>query len=229
MNMGGGHDMDLKEIILNSLNYPVYNQEHVKKWLIFGVITLASYLVIPVIFAAGYQLRTIKNTIEGDSKMPEFNQWGQMFSDGFDVIAVQLVYYLLPLIFTTAGMAYLHMGKSFGGILILISVILFILASMLLYIAISNFVYHGNFGAAFDLKQMFKRIKSIGKGKFILWWLITTLIVIIGFVLGALVNMVSKMIGFFLVPLIFNSFLSLFGARSGGLVYRESLGSTQIF
>lgn len=219
--------MDLKDIISNSLDFPIYNKEHVKKWLIFGLITLAGYLLIPLIFAAGYQLRTIRKTIKGDSELPEFNEWVKMFTDGFKVIVAQLIYYLAPLIFIFAGVVSFYMGKGWGMLLILVGIILFIPALMLFAVAISNFAYHGNFGAAFDLKEIVQRIKTIGKGRFIIWWIATILIAIIMAALGEFINIGSRAIGFFLVPLIFDSFVALFEARSQGLIYRDSLDGTE--
>ncbi|MCE7700265.1 MAG: DUF4013 domain-containing protein [Methanobacterium paludis] len=111
--------------------------------------------------------------------------------------------------------------------LLIIGIILFIFAIMLYFVAVSNLAYHGNLAAAFDLKQIFQRIKRIGHGKFAVWWIATMIITFIFAALGEFVNMSSGLLGFFLVPLLFDSFIALFQARSGGLIYRESLNSSE--
>jgi hypothetical protein len=232
--------MNLMEIISNSFKYPGSNPEHLntnrKRWLLFGLMMFAGYLLIPVIFIAGYTLRATRKTIQGDSEMPEFNYWWEMFVDGLKIIVTTFVYYLIPSIIIFLGVGSFYMTLYMENVintalinipLLIIGIILFIFAIMLYFVAVSNLAYHGNLAAAFDLKQIFQRIKRIGHGKFAVWWIATMIITFIFAALGEFVNMSSGLLGFFLVPLLFDSFIALFQARSGGLIYRESLNSSE--
>lgn len=224
--------MDLKEIISNSFKYPGSNQEHLntnrKRWLIFGLMMLAGYLLIPMIFTAGYGLRATRKTIQGDSEMPEFNSWKEMFVDGLKVIVTSVIYYLIPALFVFVGVVSLYMGKNFMGLMfILIGIVFFIPALMLYFMAISNMANYRKLSAAFDVNEIFKRIKTIGYGRFFVWWLATMVVSVVFAACGKMVDMSSSVVGFFMVPLLFESFIALFQARSGGLIYNESLKTNE--
>ena len=215
--------MDLTEILSNSLRYPVLDHENMKKWLILGLITLAGYLIIPAIFASGYQLRAIKKTLEGDEKLPDFNEWVKMFTNGFKVIIAQLLYLIIPMILIFAGLVSIYTGSIGGALLILIGVIIAIPLYMIYSIALPNFAYHGNFWAFFVFIEIMQRIKTIGYGRFVLWWLATMLIAVVIVFIGTFVKIFSSTVEFILTPLIFTSFVALFEVRSTGLIYGESL------
>lgn len=224
--------MKLTEIISDSFKYPGSNPEHLntnrKRWLIFGLIMFTTYVLLPIIFVAGFTLRVTRKTIQGDSAMPEFNEWISMFIDGVKVIAATIIYYLAPVVFIIlgAGQYYLVLyAYDLADItlinwpLLIVGVLLFIPFLMFYMMAIANMAYHNRFGAAFSMGEIWQRIRTVGYGKFILWWLATMLVSAIFAALGEMVNM--SIVGFFLVPIVFESFIALFQARSAGLIYRE--------
>ena len=108
--------MNVGEIIKNSLRYPFSDW---KKILILGFIIvvseITSYLqlgatnnvlivfsVVLVLIAGflvdGYTFRIIKSSLEDIDKLPEFNKWQAMLTDGFKVFIVFLAYVTLPLV-----------------------------------------------------------------------------------------------------------------------------------
>lgn len=228
--------MKLTEIISDSFKYPGSNPEHLninrKRWLIFGLLMFTTLVVIPGIFVAGYTLRVIRKTVQGDSKMPKYNEWTNMFLDGLKVILTTVVYYFIPAILVILGVGQFYLVFYGYGMLdtslinwlpLVIGVLLFIPAIILYMLALSNMVYHNSLRAAFNIGEIIQRIKIIGYGKFILWWLATMIVSAIFASAGSLIEMGSSIVGFFIVPILINSFITLFQARSMGLVYLEGI------
>ncbi len=70
-----------------------FSREGWPKWLlgsIFAAIPLISF------FADGYRYRLIKSGLEGNIKMPEWNNWGDLFIKGLLFFLIRLLYLLLP-------------------------------------------------------------------------------------------------------------------------------------
>ncbi len=59
----------------------LYLDENVLIITIGGILALVVLLIL-----SGYQLRTIKESIEGHQEPPEFNNWAEMFINGFKLI-----------------------------------------------------------------------------------------------------------------------------------------------
>ncbi len=228
--------MKLSEIISDSFKYPGSNPEHLntnrKRWLIFGLLMFTTLVVIPVIFVAGYALRVTRKTVQGDSKMPEYNEWTTMFLDGLKVIVTTIVYYFIPTILVILGAGQFYLMAYVYGVLnlslinwlpLIIGVLLFIPAIMFYLMALSNMAYHNRLGAAFNMGEIIQRIKTVGYGRFILWWVATMIVSAIFASAGALIEMGSSIVGFFVVPILINSFITLFQARSMGLIYSEGI------
>lgn len=104
--------MNISEILNDSLRYPLLEW---KKILVLGIIILISGLsrilgisnidliVILVglgflsgFLVNGYLYRIVKSTLDSNEKLPEFNNWIEMFRDGFKVFIIFIVYLILP-------------------------------------------------------------------------------------------------------------------------------------
>ncbi|QUH22516.1 DUF4013 domain-containing protein [Methanobacterium alkalithermotolerans] len=85
------------------------------------------------------------------------------------------------------------------------------------FIGISNMAYQDNMGSAFAISEIRERISSIRWGKVIIrviaTYFVTTMAVLVSYVLGLL------LVGIILVPIIILPFLTIFMARSTGLLY----------
>jgi hypothetical protein len=46
----------------------------------------------------GYVFRAIKWPIAGINELPDFDEWKGMFSDGFKVLVVEMVYFIIRLL-----------------------------------------------------------------------------------------------------------------------------------
>ncbi|MGD8585676.1 MAG: DUF4013 domain-containing protein [Chloroflexota bacterium] len=74
----------------------------IKKLVIGAVFVLLSFLLVPILPVVGYQIRIIRNVIDGrDRPLPEWDGIGQMFMDGLMVIVAGFIY-ALPMILISA-------------------------------------------------------------------------------------------------------------------------------
>ena len=123
--------MNMSGIIKDSLRYPFSDWKNI---IILGIIPLSifgtaiffnqkSILIFIVligfllsIFIEGYLYRIIKSSLNGMDKLPKFNAWTGMFTDGVKVFIVHFVY-LIPIlillsIFTSNLFTYLDIINS---------------------------------------------------------------------------------------------------------------------
>lgn len=191
----------------------------------------------------------VKGMINGDDALPDFSDAISMFIDGLKIFVVKFVYIIVPIIifavFMWAGRA---VGGSAGGIITGIGVILTVVIGVVAYILSDLAVCHmaaedEALSTAFDIKSLRAIAKSIGWLRLIgfyigllLIMLIITLIVVLvlvilftifgifGSALAGGAGLVGVLgVGFIVMFAIFcfivGPFLSIFEARSIGLVY----------
>ncbi len=191
----------------------------------------------------------VKGMINGDDALPDFSDAISMFIDGLKIFVVKFVYIIVPIIifavFMWAGRA---VGGSAGGIITGIGVILTVVIGVVAYILSDLAVCHmaaedEALSTAFDIKSLRAIAKSIGWLRLIgfyigllLIMLIITLVVILflvilftifgifGSALAGGAGLVGVLgVGFIVMFAIFSfivgPFLSIFEARSIGLVY----------
>lgn len=191
----------------------------------------------------------VKGMINGDDALPDFSDAISMFIDGLKIFVVKFVYIIVPIIifavFMWAGRA---VGGSAGGIITGIGVILTVVIGVVAYILSDLAVCHmaaedEALSTAFDIKSLSAIAKSIGWLRLIgfyigllLIMLVITLVVILvlvilftifgvfGSALAGGAGLVGVLgVGFIVMFAIFcfivGPFLSIFEARSIGLVY----------
>lgn len=204
------------------------------------IITIGGILALVVLLTlSGYQLRTIKESIEGHQEPPEFNNWAEMFINGFKLGLTELIYMILPILFIFAGLIPIVESMvnqsipNFGTgnlVLLLIGMVLFIIYAFLSPIIQSNLAYKG-FKSAFNIPDILGRISTYGKGKYFLVILLMMMIVLAIAVLGAIIelalNMIIPLVGQFITILFFTPFIILFRSRAVALVYRETLETVE--
>jgi MFS family permease len=204
------------------------------------IITVGGILALVVLLIlSGYQLRTIKESIEGHQEPPEFNNWAEMFINGFKLLLTELIYLILPILFIFAGLIPIVESMvnqsipNFGTgslVLLLIGMVLFIIYAFLSPIIQSNLAYKG-FKSAFNIPDILGRISTYGKGKYFLFII---LLMMIGLAIGVLaviiqiaLDMVIPLVGQFITTLVFTPFVILFRSRAVALVYRETLETVE--
>lgn len=222
--------MNIVDNITNSLKYPLND------WTKILILTIISIIPIVNFMSAGYMLRIIKSTLAGIDEVPEFDELGELFIDGIKIFIVSIVYMIVPLIiyfvallplFFTSDPSSMMSGLMSGLtiVILLIDIIVAIIFALVLYPAIVNMaLYDSEIGAAFRFSEILDRIKAIGWGDYILWIIA---IIITSAIVGVILGIVGFILMFILIGFIVlfaaGAYLTMFQARSIGLLFSESL------
>ena len=225
--------MEIGEIISDAVKYPSSNW---KKVLILGVFFILSIVIVGIFFVLGYFLRILKSTIAGVDELPEFDDWGDMFVDGLKVLVVHIVYLLIPGIVIGVGVfasiaslaatntsIYTAPASFFAliGVTGIIGYILALIFALFAYIAVANMAYYDEIEAAFRFSEILDKIKMIGWGKYIIWYIV---MLIIGFVVGLIAGILNiiPLIGTIIALLVIYPYFVLFFSRSLGLIFTSN-------
>ena len=85
------------ENLRDLFSYPFKDPKWVSKLVIGGLISLFTFLIIPVFFLYGYFARILRNAIKGDEpSLPEWDEWEKMFTDGGKLFLAVFIY-MLPM------------------------------------------------------------------------------------------------------------------------------------
>ena len=91
------------------LGFPFEDENWVNKFVIGSVVVIASFLLLGIPYLAlvgyGWQLRRKIINEGSEPKMPEWEDWGALLSDGLKGFAVGFVYYLPLILIFCAGYA----------------------------------------------------------------------------------------------------------------------------
>lgn len=98
-----------------SFTFMFEDKNWIAKIAIGGLVTLFSFLLIPIPLLVGYALRTIKNVAEGASvPLPEWDNIGDMYVKGLTAI-VGVVIWALPVIILSCCMVLVSTALASGG------------------------------------------------------------------------------------------------------------------
>lgn len=155
--------------IETAVMYPMESEDWVKTILIGGILSLLSFLIIPAILLYGYIIQLIRARFEGQSEPLAFDDWGSLFTDGIQAVAIGIIYLLIPAIvgFVTVGGSLLAIATGtrtgaatgLGGLVVGfgITTVLSLVFGYIAVAALLNFADKGEFSAGFD----FGIIKSL--------------------------------------------------------------------
>lgn len=220
--------MNIVDNITSSLKYPLND------WTKILILTIISIIPIVNFMSAGYMLRIIKSTLAGIDEVPGFDDLGELFIDGIKILIVSIVYMIVPLIIYFVALLPLMLSdpsnpsvllSGIAIVILLIDIIVSIIFALVLYPAIVNMaLYDSEIGAAFRFSEVLGRIKAIGWGDYILWIIA---IIITSAIVGVILGIVGFILAFiligFLVWFAMGAYLTMFQARSIGLLFSESL------
>lgn len=181
--------------IEDAITYPTERDDWIVTVLIGGVLSLLSFLVVPLFLVAGYVVRAIRANLEGEPEPPSFGDWGELLVEGLKAVVIGFLYMLIPFVVMgfTAGTAMMAMATGgdagmaagLGGMMLgmLVSFVLFVAFGYLSAVAVVNFAREERFGAAFD----FGVVRDVAfDGDFAVAYLISIAV----FVAASLVNLV---------------------------------------
>jgi len=198
-------------MIQEAINYPRNSDSAIKTVAIGGLLLLLGFLVVPVVLVLGYVVRTLRAVLDGVEEPPEFDDWGDLGTDGLKAFAITLAYSLIPasiaLVAILAGGVTLGLtGPGQGGnvAMALIAVgaavvvtLLSVLGAYLLPAAIVAWVRTDRLGAAFSPAELrtyaFSQTYATG-------WLVAVAISLLAGILIGVLNAV--VIGAVLAPFV---------------------------
>lgn len=202
--------MEITENIADSVTYPL---SEIKNLAIFALLLLSGVLIVTIPLFSGYVYRIIKESAEGSDILPEFDDLGQMYIDGLKYLCAGLIYGIVVGIIATVliSIGIYTENNTLTILMAIISALLLIIVFGFVYAATFNMINKDDFGAAFDFATILGIIQNIGIGDYIIWFVA---IIIIGVIANTISSFLSWTI---LIPLIINSWLYCFQARSMAL------------
>jgi hypothetical protein len=212
-----------------ALNYPRNSDSAVKNVAIGGALLFLSFLFVPALVVFGYVVRSLRNVMNGVEEPPEFDEWGELLTDGAKAFAIGFVYSLIPL--AIAAVAVLASGVTAGiggnsagsglavGLIVLVaSLATFVVSLLLAYLlpaAIVSWIRNDSLTAAFSPAEI--RVLAFSKTYATGWAVAFGIGLIAGVVTGLLS---SVLVGGLLAPFVtFYAYVA--GVHAIGSAVRE--------
>ncbi|MFA0834859.1 MAG: DUF4013 domain-containing protein [Methanobacterium formicicum] len=231
--------MDIGYLTSDAMKYPTQNWQKV---IILGILILTSFLIIPAFLAMGYVFRALKWSVAGVDQLPEFDEWGEMFTDGLKIFVVELAYFIIPFLFIFLSIwasigSFVTLGTSgndlmpatafsafglMGGLLVL-GLILAVIFGIFFTIGIANMAYYNSeIRAAFRFREILYTINAIGWVDYIIWYI---MMIILGMIMSAIAGVLGfiPILGWVLIILIIYPYLYLLYSRALGLLFVSGL------
>ncbi|MHC1568144.1 MAG: DUF4013 domain-containing protein [Candidatus Syntropharchaeia archaeon] len=171
--------------IESAIKFPTKDENWLMKVLIGGVINL-----IPIVnlLATGFCLKTMREAINGTPRMPEWEDWGELFIKGLIGVIIAFVYLLIPTIIflvTTGGAIFsMGVGMANSGVIftmisgLVIGGILAIIFGFFVPMALAMYVSSDSIGNAFRIGEIVSRIKSVF-GEYIMAYVVVIVLAIV--------------------------------------------------
>ncbi len=179
--------------------------------LVIGIVLM----ILPIVnfLSLGYFIETTKKTLNNDTSLPEWTNWGQLFINGLLSAVIGFIYMIPATIIMFIAFAPIFgiiTGAVMGGgdptvalagalagagVLLMIGLLVFLLTVFLLPMAIVYFA-KGGFGNAFNIGGI---IKSCLTSNYIVSWIIIAVVtIILTLVLGIIPFIGLAIAGFYL-------------------------------
>jgi len=155
-----------------AFTYVFDDEEWIMKIVIGGIVTLFSFLLIPIPLLVGYMIQVIQNVARGDPKpLPAWSNMGALFVKGLKWIVVAIVY-ALPLILIVCLTTILSLAvggdrRTADTLLTTVSLlttccnlIWSLFMTVVMPSAMIRFSLTENIGAAFQFGEVFRLITS---------------------------------------------------------------------
>jgi len=198
-------------------------------------LALIPFLVIVAVFLvleAGYTFKIIEKSLLQDEKPPKLNNLISMFKHGLNEIIIGIIYFSVPVIiflavlddaFSQISIGFPPISDTVVIILIIAIIVLGFIADIVFTVAIPYMASKGGaFKHAFNIPQIFKRIKKIGFKKLFIGYIIVILgIVIIGGPILKEILESTNIFGFFISEELIAPYIIMFSARFTALIYME--------
>lgn len=163
----------------SAFTYMFDDQDWIKKIAIGGGITLGALILSPILIGialflplSGYMLETLKNVRDGQpTPLPEWTDFGGLFSKGLMVFVIGLVYNIPALLVSCASAGVnaaapqldSDMAQAMivvAGCLSCVQIVLSLLGNALLPAALIRYAQYDTLGSAFQFGEIFSFISS---------------------------------------------------------------------
>ncbi|CAB3287362.1 conserved membrane protein of unknown function [Methanocaldococcus lauensis] len=206
-------------MFVEGLKFPMKDEKWVIKIIIGSVLI---YIPIVDFIVLGYIVETFENVINGEEKLPEWDNLKDKFIKGFAYSFYWII--LLIVLFVIALLSrYFNFSKNLIDTLLLLWICIYLVLLFIYPMAIANYAIKKRFSALFKFKEILMRIKSVF-GRYVLAYIILILVGVIFGIILAIISMIP-IIGYilYIFGVIFGTFyLSLVSAYYFGVLYRES-------
>ncbi len=180
----------------------------------FSLTILKWYLFPLACFAAGYVYRIFTARFNGEDteKLPEWQDWKELFVTGLIFLLITIGYYLVPAFSFTLSESILMGGvlaKLVGLVFLAVSALLFVGALFFLPMGLAQYTRREQISSAFAVREIWDKIMNIGDDYFKITLLSALAIValyvirhipVVGAILAALLGFYASLV-----------FASLFG------------------
>lgn len=158
-----------------AIRFVMEDKQWISKLLIGTLMAVLGVLIVPALILQGYLIKIIRQVMNGQwDGLPEWDDWGDLLRDGFNVTVAQIVYTLpfMILMFIgiamTGGIASMSGSEDLaaiagtgGGLLMFCLIILFAIAFLFLAPAILiQYAIKDEFGALFRFGEVMDIIRN---------------------------------------------------------------------
>ncbi|MGI5921300.1 MAG: DUF4013 domain-containing protein [Syntrophomonadaceae bacterium] len=181
------------------LAFPFKDPEWVKKIILGCFISIVPVLNI---LAIGYFTECIRIGIRGEKRLPDWEDMGDLAKKGVTALVIIMAYMLIPFIIL------LLPGP---GVFLL--VLLFVLAGVMLPMALANYIVNMNIASAFNFQQIFYQIGRVTNDYLVAYLVLVLVYTLCGLIffgaplaafLGSLLIFYSGVVYFTLVGLLYH-------------------------
>ena len=209
----------ITKIFEDSVKYAFKDMKTVIK---VGILSLFSFLIIPLFMLFGYSYRVTSTSLQGimiNSKdpLPKISPIIDLLEKGLKVFLVVFIYSIPSiiisiLIFFNTGLFVIGTQSSFtitlntGTLFLMLLLITWFISFLLSTIAISHMVENNDLKSAFKIKDLIKIIKFFGIIEYIKFYIITILFIILSviatfFISYVIINIISYILITIQMPL----------------------------
>lgn len=224
-----------------SVRFVFEDKQWISKLVIGALMSILGFLIVPALILQGYLVKIIRQVMNGDrDSLPEWDNWGELLRDGFNVTVAQLVY-TLPFIIlmivggmATGGLASVTgnndlatVAATGGGLLLLCLIILIVIAFLFLTPAILiQYAIKDDFGATFRFGEVFDIIRN-NMADILVAFLVT---LVAAFAVSIVIGVLSIIpclgwIAAFLIGLAVGPYISYVSAHLYGQIAAKVLGN----
>lgn len=226
-------------ILISSFLFSRYNEFFKYLDNIYGdtalILAMLLFFIIVLLFTfleAGNTFNVIEKSVLGNEKLPEFNDFINMFKHGLKEIIIGFIYFLVPLIlflsildsaFTEINLGIPAIPDNIAILFLILGFLLGFIADVIFTVAIPHMaVKGGSLKDAFSLIEIIKKIKKIGLKRLMIGYLfvILGLVVVGGPILVEIIGSFN-LIGFIIAQLIVAPYILMFSARFTALIYTD--------